>query len=94
ILLLLRMIEEMIEADAADVLDFGGGHADYKALLATRSFPEASALLVRRRPYAQGIAYLHRGLTAGAHGVAQALDRWDLKARFKNWMRGWRLRAA
>jgi hypothetical protein len=93
ILLLLRMIEDMIQSNVADVLDFGGGHADYKALLATRSFPEISALLVRRRPYAQGIAYLQRGMIAGAHGVAQVMDRFDLKSRIKNWMRGWRLRS-
>jgi hypothetical protein len=93
ILLLLRMIEEMIQAGDVDILDFGGGHADYKALLATRSFPETSALLVRRRPYAQGIAYLQRGVTAGAHGAAQVMDRLQLKSRIKNWMRGWRLRS-
>jgi hypothetical protein len=93
ILLLLRMIDDLIESRAADLLDFGGGHADYKQLLATRSFPEISALLVRRRPYAHGIAHLHRGMTAGARGVARVMERFALKSRIKSWMRGWKLRS-
>jgi len=92
ILLLLRMIDEMIESNVADVFDFGGGHADYKALLANRSFSEINALLVRRRPYAQGIAYLQRGMVSGTHRVAQLMERFQVKSRIKNWMRTWKLR--
>jgi CelD/BcsL family acetyltransferase involved in cellulose biosynthesis len=92
ILLLLRMIDEMIAADAADLFDFGGGHADYKALLSNRSFSEVNALLVRRRPYAEGIAHLQRGMVAGTHRVAQVMEKLQLKSRIKNWMRGWKLR--
>jgi len=92
ILLLLRMIDDLIESNAADVFDFGGGHADYKELLANRSFPEINALLVRRNPYAQGIAYLQRGMVGGTHRVAQVMERFQLKSRIKNWIRGLKLR--
>jgi CelD/BcsL family acetyltransferase involved in cellulose biosynthesis len=94
ILLLLRMIEELIESNTADVLDFGGGHADYKALLATRSFSATNALLVRRHPYAQGIAHLQRGMVASTHKVAQLMERYQMKSRMKNWIRGLKLRNA
>jgi CelD/BcsL family acetyltransferase involved in cellulose biosynthesis len=91
IVLLLRMIEELIGAGAT-LLDFGAGHADYKQLLATRSFPETSALLVRRTVYAQGVAYFQRGLATGARAGSRLLDRYQLKSRMKNWLRRRRLR--
>jgi CelD/BcsL family acetyltransferase involved in cellulose biosynthesis len=92
LVLLLRMIEDLITADVADLLDFGGGDAGYKQLLATRSFSEASALLVRHTPYAQGVARLQRGLAATAHVAGQLLDRFDLRARARNWLRSCHLR--
>jgi CelD/BcsL family acetyltransferase involved in cellulose biosynthesis len=90
--LLLRMIEDLIASGQADVLDFGSGHADYKEQLATRSFPEVSALLVRRTPYAQGVAHLHRGVLAGARGMTRVLERWQVKGHVKNWLRRRHLR--
>jgi hypothetical protein len=93
IILLLRLIEDLIQGDAADLLDFGGGHADYKKLLATRSYDEASALLIRPTPYAQGIAYLQRGMAITARAGARVLERHQLKSRAKNWLRSLHLRA-
>jgi hypothetical protein len=91
ILLLLRMIEDLIGAGAR-LLDFGGGDADYKRLLATRSFPERSALLVRRSGYALGLAELQHGMSATARAASRLLERLDIKADVKRWMRGWKLR--
>jgi hypothetical protein len=91
ILLLLRMVEDLIGVEAT-MLDFGSGHADYKEMLATRSFPEVSALLVRRTPYAQGIAHLQRGVLAAAKSGTQLLDRFQVKSRVKNWVKGRRFR--
>jgi CelD/BcsL family acetyltransferase involved in cellulose biosynthesis len=88
---LLRIIEDLV-ASGAQVLDFGSGHADYKELLATRSYYETSALLVRRTAYAQGIAYLQRGTLATAAVTASFLDRFRVKSLVKNWMRRLRLR--
>jgi hypothetical protein len=94
IVLLLRLIEDLIDKDVADLLDFGGGHADYKELLATRSFSETNALLVRRTPYAQSIAYLNRGMTVTAQRGSQLLERFQVKSRLKNWLRSCHLRTA
>jgi hypothetical protein len=92
--LLLRIIEDLIRTDAADLLDFGGGHADYKKLLATRSFAETSALLVRPTPYARGIAQLQRSMIATSQAGSRLLQRLEWKSRVKNWMRGLHLRGA
>jgi hypothetical protein len=92
IILLLRLVEELITHDVADVLDFGGGHADYKQLLATRSYEEANALLIRRTPYAQGVPAFQRALAATARTGAHVLERYQLKSRAKNWLRRRHLR--
>src|SRR5262249_49779291 len=58
--LLSRIVEDLIESKAADLLDFGSGDADYKRLFGNRSYEEGTMLLTRRTLYAQSAARAER----------------------------------
>jgi hypothetical protein len=87
VMLLVRVIRDLIERREADQFDFGTGSADYKRMLGTAAYEEASVMLVSPTLSAQTIAHAERLSSQFSQACGRCLDTLGLKARVKTAVR-------
>ena len=87
ILIQLRVIEDLINTEVADLLDYGAGGASYKQELGNRMYEEGTALVCRHTLYAFSAAISERLFTEASRVGALVLHQTGLKGQLKRFLR-------
>lgn len=81
--LMYRVLEDLIGRDTPTMLDFGHGHADYKALFGTRESSSGPLWVVAQRPRPQAMLWLARTLRTAEVQVTALLKSSGLHQRVR-----------
>jgi GNAT acetyltransferase-like protein len=82
----LLVLEDLYKENTPELYDFGT-FLEYKQHCSTESYPEASVWLFRRRPYPLLANGMHRVFSATSNRAGALLNRVDLKAKIKHFLR-------
>ena len=82
-------VEDLFNYDRPRLFDLGD-YGRYKEVLSTESYLQGKIFLFRRTPYARFLRAGHSSFELANSTIAAALDRFNLKTRVRQMLRGWK----
>ncbi len=84
----LLIIEDLFTYNSPDILDFGD-YGAYKEMWSTESYAQGRVLLFHRSAYTRFVRAGHFSAELTNRCISSLLDRWHLKSKLKQRVRGW-----